>query len=933
MSNTFIYTTIINDTREHNATKRLSLNDKRDLVKSTSANFHTGEAYKLKFSIDEFDADLIKAFEPGLFLLQGVNPDQQAIQFSDLGNDDLIADRQVLITPETFNGEVVDNRIGRNKKDFPFLNEAGLMVIDSDDLHEFAKFSKPINNQAELYAALINIDSILANVKMVMASSSSSYISIKNLDTGEFDVWSCFKGNHTIIPVTATENIPYILKTFHTRSINKSYCYVKLSKTTGRARVCSLIDLAMNRSPQPVFCGGPIIEHDDIKQDRQFRTFGNDKGMLDFAKIKKLTKEEESTRDGIVKRLKEKAESTDEARQLQENYRQKRLEKLREAYPDKKDGELLQIIANETEKFEIDESHPIILDDGSEITVKDILNDGKKFHGKGCRHPVETDVEGKCIIYSDQANPVIHSFAHGGEIYKLKRNSVKSELWYVRYEDAVREYDRDHFLIASGKGALVTTIEMNDSIEGDEVKSLYHFDYKSELTCQNNSDLIVAPVFSVDEKNELMIEPKGKPKMLVAAWKDWDERKTYRGFDFAPDGVVRDDNGYEVDNLVNLWTGLGVTPNDNGIDIAPMIWHVKNILCDGDEKLYDYFIKWCAQIVQKPWEKTACVPILKGEKGIGKSLFTVMMKEICGRHGIIISDARGIAGRFNGQLANKIFVVAEEAIFYGDKAVFNMLKELITGSKLNIELKGKDIFTVRNLLNVIFCTNEDFVVPLDDKERRYLAMKVNPAMQDNKEYFDTLVPFTKDKKYQAAFANFLMNVDISEFSSYHDRPETRENKNQRLETLRSASHKEWFLDALNRGYFEGIGCDNDPSWKLELPFRDLKASYVKFTQERKINTYHIITDTSLGKFLGELLVKKRGAVYGFGDLNRLRLKVSELWKLAPEDLGYEEKLAEINDKPIEDNVVVFQSRFENEKYASIKVKNDRLVSNSEVIVH
>ena len=84
MSNTFIYSTIINDTREHNATKRLSLNDKRDLVKSTSANFHTGEAYKLKFSIDEFDADLIKAFEAGLFLLQGVNPDQQAIQFSDL---------------------------------------------------------------------------------------------------------------------------------------------------------------------------------------------------------------------------------------------------------------------------------------------------------------------------------------------------------------------------------------------------------------------------------------------------------------------------------------------------------------------------------------------------------------------------------------------------------------------------------------------------------------------------------------------------------------------------------------------------------------------------------------------------------------------------------------------------------------------------------
>ncbi|MEI7609517.1 MAG: hypothetical protein WCJ64_19220 [Rhodospirillaceae bacterium] len=67
----------------------------------------------------------------------------------------------------------------------------------------------------------------------------------------------------------------------------------------------------------------------------------------------------------------------------------------------------------------------IDLSDGTTATVAEILADPKRYHRKSCADPVEGRAygTGTAIVYSDQAVPVVSSFAHGGAVYRLVDDS------------------------------------------------------------------------------------------------------------------------------------------------------------------------------------------------------------------------------------------------------------------------------------------------------------------------------------------------------------------------------------------------------------------------------------------------------------------------------------------------------------------------------
>ncbi|KAE9104642.1 hypothetical protein PF006_g21851 [Phytophthora fragariae] len=47
--------------------------------------------------------------------------------------------------------------------------------------------------------------------------------------------------------------------------------------------------------------------------------------------------------------------------------------------------------------------------------------------------------------------------------------------------------------------------------------------------------------------------------------------------------------------------------------------HVKDFICSGDARLYEYLLNWLAHILQHPGVKTQAVPLLKSKPGAGKN--------------------------------------------------------------------------------------------------------------------------------------------------------------------------------------------------------------------------------------------------------------------------------------------------------------------------
>lgn len=234
--------------------------------------------------------------------------------------------------------------------------------------------------------------------------------------------------------------------------------------------------------------------------------------------------------------------------------------------------------------------------------------------------------------------------------------------------------------------------------------------------------------------NQKVLVPAGENQMtykpISKVWMSWPERRTY-------DSVVFDPGGRNPDNFFNLWRGFARTPEKG--DWSLMQHHIAHIICGGSPELYNYVISWLARIIQDPGgERPGVAIVLKGKKGTGKGVFVDSFGKIFGEAFIPISTRKGFTGNFNMHLSKCLLAYLDEATWGGNKQDEGQLKTLITEDTLLFEPKGIDSLTLKNNLNVIISSNEDWVIPATEDERRFLVLNVDDSIMQDAEYFQAL---------------------------------------------------------------------------------------------------------------------------------------------------------------------------------------------------
>ena len=149
--------------------------------------------------------------------------------------------------------------------------------------------------------------------------------------------------------------------------------------------------------------------------------------------------------------------------------------------------------------------------------------------------------------------------------------------------------------------------------------------------------------------------------------------------------------------------------------------HIRTVMTSSAE-MFDYVIRWLAWAVQHPDERAEVALVFKGGKGVGKGTLGNAMCRIFGQHAVHISHAKYLTG-FNAHLRDASFCFADEAYWPGDKAAEGNLKRLITEPTLLIEGKGRDAISVENMLHVMMASNEDWIVPASQGERRWRSQR------------------------------------------------------------------------------------------------------------------------------------------------------------------------------------------------------------------
>ena len=279
-------------------------------------------------------------------------------------------------------------------------------------------------------------------------------------------------------------------------------------------------------------------------------------------------------------------------------------------------------------------------------------------------------------------------------------------------------------------------------------------------------------------------EIDGKPVKKGKLWLANPRRRSYHDVDFLP--------GQEETDVLNLWTGWAVKPEDGSCDA--WIELVRDIVCGGDETLFDWLCHWFANILREPMNKSMTAPVFVGVEGAGKSLMLNYFGAILGPAYLVVTKEQHITGQFNHHLGNVLLLHSEEALYGGDKKHAGIIRSLITDPWQMFEQKGVDAKKVRNYLRLALTSNDNYAAPAKPGDRRYTVFD----MADRKAP-DNLIKAVLEEMHgggPAALHHALLEMKYDETIP---RTNVKNTSLLALKTINLSPIENWWLDVLASG--------------------------------------------------------------------------------------------------------------------------------------
>ena len=225
---------------------------------------------------------------------------------------------------------------------------------------------------------------------------------------------------------------------------------------------------------------------------------------------------------------------------------------------------------------------------------------------------------------------------------------------------------------------------------------------------------------------------------------------------------------HTLDTLVEH-EGLTYLNVYNPTDIVPAPGNCQPILdlvqhlVGGDLAARDYVLGWLAAPLQglhqygRPM-KMGTALVLHGEQGSGKGTLSKIMELIYGASNFVELGQDALDSRFNDELESRLFVVCNEVMSGTNRSAetANKLKPWVTDATIYVEQKYEKRKAVENTFNIIFTSNDERPVIIEQSDRRYSvfkAKKIDAAI--TAPIWDDL---NGSKDMAAAFFDYLLNL-------------------------------------------------------------------------------------------------------------------------------------------------------------------------------
>lgn len=328
------------------------------------------------------------------------------------------------------------------------------------------------------------------------------------------------------------------------------------------------------------------------------------------------------------------------------------------------------------------------------------------------------------------------------------------------------------------------------------------------------------------ENDTVCTDPqKGKFVSVADIWLSDPNRRTYpKGVGMFPDG--------EPEGYYNTWRGFAVksAPGDCSLFKA----HIANVICGGQEELYNYVLDWCADLFQDPANPKGTAIVMRGDEGTGKGTFANTIGMMCAPHYTHLIDENHLTGQFNSHMSDSIAVFADEITWGGNVKTAGKLKGLVTERHMLLERKGIDAVTHRNMAHVMIASNSKWVIPAGANSRRWLILDVQDAVRSNRKYF-TALNKELENGGKEAFLYEMLDREIT--SNLTFAPETEALQEHReMSVTQEDSVLRWWKHCLinEQMMIEDVADNDNTEWPDTVLVGHLYGAYEAYCMERRI---------------------------------------------------------------------------------------------------
>lgn len=183
--------------------------------------------------------------------------------------------------------------------------------------------------------------------------------------------------------------------------------------------------------------------------------------------------------------------------------------------------------------------------------------------------------------------------------------------------------------------------------------------------------------------------------------------------------------------------------------LKPILDHIFQVWACSNKEYFNWIMELLTYTI-RTGEKPNKMLVLMGPEGVGKSLIMDFLKRhVLGDQLYIeFSGVDKLTRGFNMHLVNKVFVCINESLSVGSSrrealAQAETLKQIITGDKILVEPKGKDVYQANNYITNVLFSNNPHPVIVTEKNRRIGIFKTIDEIRPKK-YFDNLITYFTD---------------------------------------------------------------------------------------------------------------------------------------------------------------------------------------------